>query len=135
MCDDANLQCSPHALDGLGRGENTFLHEDMPLSSTFPDQDIPNLKVKEQRAMLVFISIGHYEHLLQDNTIASEHLKILLYHVCKELLHPKGTAILSLPVPYYKHAGRIVGEFASICPLLLCLAPLLLLRNDREYFD
>ena len=58
--------------------------------------------------------------LLQENTASTGHLKALVvYRVCNKLLHPNGTVIVSLPLPYYKHVGRIVGECALIRPQLL----------------
>ena len=103
----------PNYALGWHRSENTCLHELTPLSADFPEKDMFNIKVR-RHAMLMFVSLSHnnQEHLLQDNTASSSHLKRLLYHVCKELLHPKGTVIVSLPVPYYEHVGRIAGELA-----------------------
>ncbi|CAN0243134.1 unnamed protein product, partial [Ectocarpus sp. 4 AP-2014] len=92
------------------RNASAYIHEPTPLSADFSDQDIETLKAEHSLAKLVFVPLGLHEHLLQESTISTAHLQRLLYHVCKELLHPQGTIIVSLSVPIYKHHGRIVGH-------------------------
>lgn len=93
---------------------STFIHGPTPLSSGFGDQDVGVLKLENGLAKLVFVPLGIHDHLLQENPSAQVHMKGLLYHVCKELLHPEGTVLVSLPVPIYKHQRCIVGEFATL---------------------
>ena len=102
----------------MSRTENTFVHEPMPLSPNFPDQDSGRLTLEKGQAMLICIPLSLHEHLLQVNTASTVHLKALVYRVCRKLLHPNGTVIVALPLPYYKHVGRIVGDCASIRPQL-----------------
>ena len=102
----------------MNRTENTFVHEPIPLSPSFPDQDIGRLTLEKGQAMLIFIPLNLYEHLLQVNTASTGHLKALVPRVCRKLLHPDGTVIMALPLPYYKHVGRVVGECGSIRPQL-----------------
>ncbi|CAM9554090.1 unnamed protein product [Ectocarpus fasciculatus] len=87
---------------------STFIHEPTPLNPGFGDQDVGVLKLENGLAKLVFVPLGIHDHLLQENTSAQTHMKGLLYHVCKELLHPEGTVLVSLPVPIYKHQRCIV---------------------------
>ncbi|CAM9761847.1 unnamed protein product, partial [Ectocarpus sp. 8 AP-2014] len=87
---------------------STCIHESTPLSSGFSDQDVGVLQLENGLAKLVFIPLGLHDHLLQENPSAQVHMKGLLYHVCKELLHPEGTVLVSLPVPIYKHQRCIV---------------------------
>lgn len=94
------------------REENTRVHDCRPLGCDFPYQHITNLELVRQ-AMLLFVSLNHHEHLLQNTPACNDHLKSLLFHVGTELLHANDTLIVCLPVPYYKHAGRIVGELVS----------------------
>ena len=103
----------------MSRTENIFVHhEPMPLSPSFPDEDIGRLTLEKGQAMLIFIPLSLHEHLLQENAASTGHLKTLVYRICGKLLHPNGTVIMSLPLPYYKHVGRIVGECALIRPQL-----------------
>ena len=87
----------------------------MPLGASFPGR-LAEIKLK-QPAMLVFVSLNHpnHAHLLHEAPAPSDFLKRLFYHIGKEMLHPKGTVIVALPVPYHKHASRIAGELATIC--------------------
>ncbi|CAN0259142.1 unnamed protein product [Ectocarpus sp. 6 AP-2014] len=87
---------------------STCIHESTPLSSGFGDLDVGVLKLENGLAKLVFVPLGLHDHLLQENPSAQVHMKGLLYHVCKELLHPEGTVLVSLPVPIYKHQRCIV---------------------------
>lgn len=86
----------------------------MPLNPEFTEHDLHRVKT-ERPAMLMFISLSQHEHLLHNNPASSSRLKGLFYHLCKDnILHPKGTVIVSMPVPYYAHAHRIVGEFSTV---------------------
>lgn len=95
------------------RNASAYIHEPTLLNADFSDLDIVTLRAEHGLAKLVFVPLGLHDHLLQDTAMSTAHLHRLPYHVCKELLHPQGTIIVSLPVPIYKHHGRIVGELPS----------------------
>lgn len=101
----------PNTARGLDREENTCLHLLPPLSTNFLQKDMLNIKVR-RRAMLVFISLSlkNQEPLLQDNALSLDLLKRLVYHICKEALHPQGTVIVPLSTPYLKRGSRVTGE-------------------------
>ncbi|CAM9873237.1 unnamed protein product [Pylaiella littoralis] len=59
--------------------------------------------------MLMFMCLNRADHLLQDNSAASTRLGHVIYHLCKNQLHPKGTVIVSTPAPFYAHASKVAG--------------------------
>jgi len=80
-----------------------------PLSPDFGAAKLADV-LFDQKAKLMFVSLNRAPHLLQRTPNADALLKSLLFHLCEKGLHPKGTVVVSMPTPWFNHAGHIAGK-------------------------
>eukprot|EP00903_Cladosiphon_okamuranus_P014247 g13236.t1 len=89
------------------RAEMTLVKElRSPLSADFADSDLPSVTAS-RKAMLVFICLNRAPHLLQRPPAAADRLKRVIFQMCYDILHPRGTVIVAMPNPHYLYSGHI----------------------------
>lgn len=81
-----------------------------PLSPDFADIELDGIQ-STRKAMLLIVCLTRSPHLLQRNPDSEQRLKRLLYHLCHNDLHPRGTVIVAMPTPFHHHAGHVAGTF------------------------